>query len=60
MLKITLKIERKTTLFELDPKKWANLMEKEKVKLLWGENFKDFAISNGIEAMAILLILFCM
>ena len=34
-------------------------MGKEKVKRLWGENFKDFAI-NGIRAMAILLILFCM
>jgi len=37
-------IEQKKTFFEVYPKKWANLMEKEEVKLLRGENFKDLAI----------------
>jgi len=44
MLKTALTIERKF-FFEVVPQKKANLMEKEKVKPLWGKNFKDFAIS---------------
>jgi len=36
---------KKKTSFEVDPEKWARLIEKEKVKFRWGVNFKDFAIS---------------
>jgi len=45
MLKTALKIDRIFFVFEVDPKKYANLMRKEKVKRLRGENFKDFAVS---------------
>jgi len=44
MLKTAFKIEQRKTFFEVNPKE-ANLMEKEKVRTLSVETFKDFAIS---------------
>jgi len=43
MLKTVFKLNKKN-FFEVDPKKWANLTEKEKEELILGENFKYFAM----------------
>jgi len=50
----------KKQLFLGRPKKIGKSNGKRESKVPWDENFKDFAIFNGIRAMAILVILFCM
>jgi len=61
MLKKAVKIEPKKAFFEVDPKKNRQILWENRKYNSLGRKFQGFCdILNGIRAMAILLILFCM